>query len=76
MDSNQKTEKESLLINEYEIQIADIYKLNAKKKLGSGAFGDIYYGIFFYYSRNKHKIKRRSRNKIGTNKIKTPSIIL
>lgn len=31
--------------NEYEIPIGDNYKLNAKKKLGSGAFGDIYYGI-------------------------------
>lgn len=30
---------------DYEIPIADNYKLNAKRKLGSGAFGDIYYGI-------------------------------
>ena len=31
-------------LSEYEIPIADHYKLNAKKKLGSGAFGEIYYG--------------------------------
>jgi hypothetical protein len=30
--------------NEYEIPVGEFYKLNAKKKLGSGAFGDIYYG--------------------------------
>lgn len=30
---------------EYEIPIGNSYKLNAKKKLGSGAFGDIYLGI-------------------------------
>jgi len=30
---------------EYEIPIGDNFKLNAKKKLGSGAFGDIYLGI-------------------------------
>lgn len=29
---------------DYEIPIGDNYKLHAKKKLGSGAFGDIYYG--------------------------------
>jgi len=31
--------------NEYEIPIGEHFKLNAKKKLGSGAFGDIYLGI-------------------------------
>ena len=30
---------------DYEIPIGDNFKLNAKKKLGSGAFGDIYYGV-------------------------------
>jgi len=30
--------------SEYEIPISDNFKLNAKKKLGSGAFGDIYHG--------------------------------
>lgn len=32
---------------EYEIPISDNFKLNAKRKLGSGAFGDIYHGIFY-----------------------------
>lgn len=31
-------------IPDYEIPIADDYILNARKKLGNGAFGDIYYG--------------------------------
>ena len=31
-------------LSEYEIPIADSFKLNAKKKLGSGAFGEIFYG--------------------------------
>ena len=30
--------------SDYEIPIGDNFKLNARKKLGSGAFGDIYYG--------------------------------
>ncbi len=32
--------------NEYEIPVGECFRLNAKKKLGSGAFGDIYYGKF------------------------------
>lgn len=32
-------------INDYEIPIAEVFLLNAKKKLGSGAFGEIYYAI-------------------------------
>jgi hypothetical protein len=39
------TDKELSSSSEYEIPISDNFKLNAKKKLGSGAFGDIYYGI-------------------------------
>ena len=31
-------------MKEYEIPIGDSYKLNARRKLGSGAFGDIYLG--------------------------------
>lgn len=47
MKSNKQSEKEKELTtgNDYEIPIGDNFKLNAKKKLGSGAFGDIYYGI-------------------------------
>ncbi len=29
---------------DYEIPIGENFKLNARKKLGSGAFGDIYFG--------------------------------
>jgi hypothetical protein len=29
---------------DYEIPIGESFKLNARKKLGSGAFGDIYFG--------------------------------
>ena len=49
MKSTKQTDKEKDLIsgNDYEIPVGDNYKLNAKKKLGSGAFGDIYYGIRF-----------------------------
>jgi len=36
--------KETTNQNEYEIPVGECFKLNAKKKLGSGAFGDIYYG--------------------------------
>lgn len=32
-------------INDYEIPIGENYRLNAKWKLGSGAFGDIYHGM-------------------------------
>ncbi len=36
--------KDTGTTNEYEIPVGECFKLNAKKKLGSGAFGDIYYG--------------------------------
>jgi len=39
-----KDMKDSINQNEYEIPVGECFKLNAKKKLGSGAFGDIYYG--------------------------------
>jgi hypothetical protein len=32
-------------LKDYEIPIGDSYKLDARKKLGSGAFGDIYFGV-------------------------------
>ena len=41
--NNQKSSNEKDN-NDYEIPIGENFKLNAKKKLGSGAFGDIYYG--------------------------------
>ena len=46
METTAPTTHDSLqnVINDYEIPVAEIYRLNAKKKLGSGAFGDIYYG--------------------------------
>ena len=39
----QKTQQQQQL-KDYEIPIGDSYKLDARKKLGSGAFGDIYLG--------------------------------
>ena len=39
-----KSSGKSSQLAEYEIPIGDYYKLNARKKLGSGAFGDIYLG--------------------------------
>jgi serine/threonine protein kinase len=38
------TEKKANQLRDYEIPIGDSYKLDARKKLGSGAFGDIYSG--------------------------------
>jgi hypothetical protein len=40
--TTQNNEKEGS--NDYEIPIGENFKLNARKKLGSGAFGDIYFG--------------------------------
>jgi hypothetical protein len=40
--NNINTDKDSM--NDHEIQIGEHFKLNAKKKLGSGAFGEIYFG--------------------------------
>lgn len=31
--------------NSYEIPVAEKFRLNAKKKLGSGAFGEIFFGV-------------------------------
>jgi hypothetical protein len=47
-DKNLKSKapnEKDLPSSEYDIPISDNFKLNAKKKLGSGAFGDIYHGI-------------------------------
>jgi len=43
--SKTNTNEKDVPSSEYEIPISDNFKLNAKKKLGSGAFGDIYHGI-------------------------------
>ncbi len=48
MESNSKAKhsnSESITINNQEILIADDFKLYANKKLGSGAFGDIFQGF-------------------------------
>ena len=39
-----KSSNKAVTLADYEIPIGDTYKLNARKKLGSGAFGDIYLG--------------------------------
>ena len=38
------SDKKSTQLRDYEIPIGDSYKLDARKKLGTGAFGDIYLG--------------------------------
>ena len=40
-----ESNKKSNQLKDYEIPIGDSYKLDARKKLGSGAFGDIYLGF-------------------------------
>jgi hypothetical protein len=44
LKSNTNTNSDKESSNDYEIPIGDNFKLNARKKLGSGAFGDIYFG--------------------------------
>jgi hypothetical protein len=40
---------ESLLSNnDHEVKLGRNYKINLSKKLGSGAFGEIYYGMLYY----------------------------
>ena len=41
------TEKKIIQLRDYKIPIGESYKLDARKKLGSGAFGDIYSGLNF-----------------------------
>ena len=54
-------------INDYEIPIAEIILLNTKKKLGSGAIGEIYYGI-------NRKNKANVTIKLEPTKAKHPQI--
>ena len=42
---NTDSHHKSTQLKDYEIPIGDSYKLDARKKLGSGAFGDIYFGV-------------------------------
>lgn len=56
-------------LSEYEIPISDSFKLNAKKKLGSGAFGDIYYGVNL-------KLGEEVAIKLEPNKAKHPQLLL
>ena len=44
ISSGQGKSSKSNQLADYEIPIGDAYKLNARRKLGSGAFGDIYLG--------------------------------
>ena len=54
-------------LSEYEIPIADSFKLNAKKKLGSGAFGEIFYGTNL-------KINEEVAIKLESNTAKHPQL--
>ena len=64
-----KSSGKSSQLAEYEIPIGDYYKLNARKKLGSGAFGDIYLGTNL-------KNKRRRCYQTRIYQVKAPSVIL
>ena len=44
ISNGQGKSSKSNQLADYEIPIGDAYKLNARRKLGSGAFGDIYLG--------------------------------
>lgn len=44
-DTVKQSKPTSKASDDYEIPIGDTYKLNARRKLGSGAFGDIYLGV-------------------------------
>lgn len=53
--------------SEYEIPIADNFKLNAKKKLGNGAFGEIFYGV-------NMKVNEEVAIKLESNTAKHPQL--
>jgi hypothetical protein len=61
------TKQNSSDMKDYEIPISDNYKLNAKKKLGSGSFGDIYYGV-------NVKLGEEVAIKLESNKSKHPQL--
>ncbi|MCQ2818963.1 MAG: hypothetical protein MJ252_16990 [archaeon] len=61
-----KTQSEGL--KDYEIPIGDNYKLNARRKLGSGAFGDIYLGT-------NMKENKNVAIKLESKKTKSPQLI-
>ena len=48
-------------LEDYEIQIGDCYVLNAKKKLGSGAFGVVYLGYNIKLKKKKMIKKKKNR---------------
>lgn len=65
--TNNKNNTTTENMNEYEIPIADNFKLNAKKKLGSGAFGDIFYGYNL-------KVNEEVAIKLESNSAKHPQL--
>jgi serine/threonine protein kinase len=65
--SKTNTNEKDVPSSEYEIPISDNFKLNAKKKLGSGAFGDIYHGINL-------KLKEEVAIKLEPSKAKHPQL--
>ena len=51
-----------------DFKIGDTYSISMNRKIGSGAFGEIFRGKSFNLShiiRSEYKNKRRSRNKNG-----------
>ena len=65
--TKQSTPSKHSHLADYEIPIGDTYKLNARQKLGSGAFGEIYLGMNI-------KLNQEVAIKLESTKSKSPQL--